>query len=280
MNFIYEEYYFTNRQYSILLKIEYSNENFFRNLIISKNEIKFLNIETEVFDILSFESIEYIKSIFDKTNAEYLNNKHWKDYIENHYKQFLADNNILRNKRYITNLNPTGIVGNEKKLSTIKSYTFNINFDSNQEIIMALEFENKFYSEIDFIHKLFDIIFSRNYTLNLKLCSNCKKFFFAQPGNKHNCSRIYIGDVTCSKYSDAIRRQYSKDNPIKELKRKINGLYSKNEVILKKFQEENREYKKTYYGDKKNYVLFLLSYINEENREKVINDLGLQKYLD
>lgn len=142
-------------------------------------------------------------------------------------------------------------------------------------------YENNVYNEIDLIHKFFDIIFSRHYTLGIRKCQNCEKYFLTQPGNNFRCERIFDKNLTCSKFADKIRRQFSKDKPIQDMKKYIRDLYRHNEEKLENFSNEDYDNMKEFYGNKKKYVLFLLSHIkNEEKQIELIKRFGLSTYLN
>ena len=293
MELTYYEFYFNNGICKPLLEINLNNKiiNFENTEYIHKlDEDSFLiDITFGFFDNLSKVGISYIDKIFNKLKKKYLNTEKWEIFLKNEHKKRLELNHVSTFN--VPKKEPTGIIDFIGK--DIDYPKYKLEFDNNLydlycfrtinknnicEKVLIYEYDSN--SEIELINNFLNLIFyNSNFTLGVRKCTMCEKYFIIKPSNTFKCNRIFKKGLSCSKYSDTIRRQFAKDEPIQQLISKIKNKYNKDTDKLFDFSEELIKKKEEFYKNKKAFVNWLLTYYSENQRKRIIMELGLSKYL-
>ena len=261
------------------------------------------------FDSVNHETIEYIDKIFkyiEKTyKKDYLNGELWSKYVDSiknkslkmycdfpvgiiRYHQGIKIKYINIDMK-ITELNdifiedkksnPFFYSAKEKKPGDEERY---IAFKSRKgNFFDKLLYDGNLDNEIELVHRFFNFVFSLNRSFNIKKCWKCDKYYISKPNNTHNCDRIFDKNLSCSEYSDKITRQHSHDKPIKDLKNYIRHKLQHDPYAYRNYSYENSIKMEEFYGKKKEYVLWSLTYCDDYDgeREKVIEKFKLEKYL-
>ncbi len=289
---------------SFILKVNYKNISkvrnikFFNNigkdeLTISKtgsNDYKVIykfNVENEFFDLISRYGTRYLNGIFKECKLKYLNKEIWGHLIDS---KIIKKNYILTIEKKKRDLAISH--KNKKKKDEVDIFEKNFNnyidykYGKLENVklkpLKHYYFNECIYKENDLIVCFLDIIFNLNIALNIKKCTMCDKYFIVKSGNHYKCSRVYLKNLTCSEYSDKIRRQFTNDKPINKLKSYLrNRIPKDDDEAYYDFSLKIEKLGKKYYGDKKGYVNSLLnSYCKDKkDKENLIKEFELQEYL-
>lgn len=251
----------------------------------------FFDLQYALFDNLKKDGILFLDNIFadvlKKEKKEYINKKFWNKY--NPYHIHLVENNLnklqLKNNKQNHKKTDFEFINSLDEIKKITSYIPKIfkNNDNLDDIKNNFVEFNGFtlnpQDEIDCIICFLEMIFWFEFPYIVRKCNDCQKYFITKSGNTSNCCRIGKDGLTCSERADKIRRQHTRDIPIKKLEKKIRDML-RDKLEYNEFIEENNNKKNEFYGKNKEYVLWLLTYINPDKINKVIKDLELEKYLN
>ena len=290
MEIMYYEIYLKNDICKPLLELTISNDNNIKNINgiykISKSNYC-IDIQHSLFDNLKPETLKYIDEVFKNLKVSYLNKERWNEYLDRKYEEELKTKHIAT--RTLPIVEPKSIAYYGKSNHKPRDDKYKFEFDNNLENLYTnynrnsnkvLLYEDIASNEIEFITKFFYIIFNANFTLGIRKCDNCNRYFITKPGNNFKCKREFTNGLTCSEYSDRIRRQHYNEDPIKALKKHVKDLLKKDPDELYNFCIEDAKNKIQYYNDNKLYVIWLLSfYRTKVGKDRIIQKLGLSIYL-
>ena len=262
-----------------------------------KNEY-FLNLNNDFFTLLSQSNNNFLDDLLKLCYIDNFNHNMWWDYCRNKniYKYY-------ENKGYQCSLP-------KKEILKLVGYNYDSNYD-DIELYTSISEDYELYEKIkhknenilikynivgdviksrvnnieELIITLFDAIFYHTeFKFKIKKCRNCGHYFITTHNGNKCCDRIFKNKMTCAEYNKKIQATYFYDTPIKKFEKRCKDLYNKKrkENDKKTFREYKLNLMEKCKNDTNKYVYTLLENIYRTNETKlaVIEQLGLQKYLE